>query len=393
MLPAVNHDRFYAELPLLERFIDITASHNFVSVPDDWYIVVTDIVESTQAIARGQYKAVNFVGASAIVSVLNVAGCLEIPFVFGGDGASVLIPGYLLPPARSALLATQSMAQREFGLDLRVGIVPVAVVTADYDLLIAKLRVSDNYNQAIFRGGGLTYATQLLKNTATTHLYRLDPGRQPPAADLSGLECRWQDIPSPKGEMITLLVLATAPSEPQMDRIYQDVIHHIEKIYGADPRLNPIAPQQLRLAFSRRQLVLEMQARAADGRWWSRWGYLWKMRLENLVGLALMGLGIKTPDVDWAQYRRIVTDATDHRKFDDVLRMVIAGTPAQNRRLQKYLDQRYQAGRLVYGTHISSSALMTCLVFERSGRQVHFVDGGDGGYALAALAMKQRMKG
>lgn len=74
-----------------------------------------------------------------------------------------------------------------------------------------------------------------------------------------------------------------------------------------------------------------------------------------------------------------------------MLRMVISGTADQSRRLQRYLERQYQAGRLVYGLHIASSALMTCLVFERSGRQVHFVDGGDGGYALAALEMKQRM--
>jgi hypothetical protein len=34
---------------------------------------------------------------------------------------------------------------------------------------------------------------------------------------------------------------------------------------------------------------------------------------------------------------------------------------------------------------------MTCLVFERNGRQVHFVDGADGGYAVAAKAMKRRI--
>jgi hypothetical protein len=34
---------------------------------------------------------------------------------------------------------------------------------------------------------------------------------------------------------------------------------------------------------------------------------------------------------------------------------------------------------------------MTCLVFERNGRQVHFVDGADGGYAIAAKSMKQRI--
>jgi hypothetical protein len=45
----------------------------------------------------------------------------------------------------------------------------------------------------------------------------------------------------------------------------------------------------------------------------------------------------------------------------------------------------------VYGLHISDRALMTCLVFERNGRQVHFVDGADGGYALAAKEMKQKL--
>jgi len=35
--------------------------------------------------------------------------------------------------------------------------------------------------------------------------------------------------------------------------------------------------------------------------------------------------------------------------------------------------------------------LMTCLVFERHGQQVHFVDGADGGYAAAAKEMKKRL--
>ena len=57
-----------------------------------------------------------------------------------------------------------------------------------------------------------------------------------------------------------------------------------------------------------------------------------------------------------------------------------------------YLEKKFQEGRLVYGFHVSDRALMTCLVFDRDGRQVHFVDGADGGYALAAKKMKERMK-
>jgi len=123
---------FYAELPVLDEFMDITISDNYVPVPDDWYIVITDIVGSTRAIQAGCYKEVNFLGACAIIALLNIAKKLEIPFVFGGDGALIVIPESLLPASRQALLANQNMSSRDFGMELRVGIVPAAIVKADY---------------------------------------------------------------------------------------------------------------------------------------------------------------------------------------------------------------------------------------------------------------------
>lgn len=383
---------FYAELPILEQFMDITISENYAPVPDDWYIIVTDIVGSTQAIKQGRYKEVNFLGACAIISLLNVAKKLDIPFVFGGDGASIVIPEFMLPEARQALLANQIMVREDFGMELRVGIVPVAIVKTDYRLQIAKLKISDNYSQAVFRGGGLNYATRLVKETATKKLYQLDAQNIIPQADLSGLECRWQDIPSPYGEIVSLLVLATAPSESQMDGIYRDVIRQIEKIYGDSDRLNPITQNNLNLSLKEKNLILETKARAATHNWWSRWFYLGKIRLENILGLILMKFSIKFMGINWGTYKTIVTETTDYRKFDDILRMVIAGNPQQSRKLEQFLEKKYQDGRLVYGLHRTDRALMTCLVFERDGRQVHFVDGADGGYALAAEAMKHRSR-
>ncbi len=383
---------FYAELPILEQFMDITISENYAPVPDDWYIIVTDIVGSTQAIKQGRYKEVNFLGACAIISLLNVAKKLDIPFVFGGDGASIVIPEFMLPEARQALLANQIMVREDFGMELRVGIVPVAIVKTDYRLQIAKLKISDNYSQAVFRGGGLNYATRLVKETATKKLYQLDAQNIIPQADLSGLECRWQDIPSPYGEIVSLLVLATAPSESQMDGIYRDVIRQIEKIYGDSDRLNPITQNNLNLSLKEKNLILETKARAATHTWWSRWFYLGKIRLENILGLILMKFSIKFMGINWGTYKTIVTETTDYRKFDDILRMVIAGNPQQSRKLEQFLEKKYQDGRLVYGLHRTDRALMTCLVFERDGRQVHFVDGADGGYALAAEAMKHRSR-
>jgi hypothetical protein len=175
----MDTESFYADLPILNHLLELTNSKNFKSLPSDWYLIITDIVGSTQAIESGYYKDVNLIGASSIIAVLNIAGQIEIPFGFGGDGAAILIPPSLYSKATQVLLATRQRAKTEFGLDLRLGVVPVSDVTrANYGVKVAKLRVSENYYQASFTGGGLSYATQLIKNPATAKLYNLYSNRQ-----------------------------------------------------------------------------------------------------------------------------------------------------------------------------------------------------------------------
>jgi hypothetical protein len=72
--------------------------------------------------------------------------------------------------------------------------------------------------------------------------------------------------------------------------------------------------------------------------------------------------------------------------------MVMACTPDQRAALERYLADQHGAGRLAYGLHVTDRALVTCVVFERMGRQVHFVDGADGGYAEAARGLKRRLR-
>jgi len=68
--------------------------------------------------------------------------------------------------------------------------------------------------------------------------------------------------------------------------------------------------------------------------------------------------------------------------------MTIDSKPGQRKELLEYLETELKAGKLFYGTHISDSALMTCMVFDRKERHLHFVDGASGGYALAAKQLK-----
>jgi Protein of unknown function (DUF3095) len=383
---------FYSDLPALEKFLDITNSSNYVSVPDDWQIIITDIKGSTEAIASGRYKNVNSLGACSIVAILNIAKDIEIPFVFGGDGASILIPPGLIQEAKQALLGIQDLARQGFDMELRVGIVPVAVVTPRHELKIAKLRVSENYDQAIFKGGGLTYATHLVKDVATAGLYTPATDGITPNADFSGLECRWQDIPSRHGEIDTLLILATAPSDTQINKIYREVITQIQKIYGAESNFHPVVKSNLNLSLGNKNLLTETTVFTQSQGWVQKQLYLLKIKIEILLGWFFMQFKIKAGEMDWGLYKKIVVESTDYKKFDDLLRMVISGNKNQRKQLIAHLDKKHEEGRLVYGCHISDRALMTCLIFERHGRQVHFIDGADGGYAIAAKAMKEQMQ-
>lgn len=383
---------FYGDLPVLHNFIDITDSRNFQSVPDDWYVLITDIVGSTKAIEAGRYKDVNLLGASCISAVLNIAGEIEIPFVFGGDGAAVLIPPCLHSKAIQALLAVRQLAATDFGMDLRVGAVPVFEITrANYEVKVAKVKVSENYYQAAFTGNGLNYATELIKNTTTADRYNYKNIDSNARADLSGLECRWQDIPSKHGEIVSLIVRATSNRSETNFQIYQDLIEKIQAIYGNEDYLNPVAPEYLNPAFNYRCLTSEIRLFAKSSSFLHQLLYLSKVLVDNLWRWFLITFNIKSSNLDWGALKAIIIAASDYEKFDDMLRMVIAGDEAKRKTLTSYLEENYRKGKLVYGLHVSDRALMTCLVFEYKGRQVHFIDGADGGYAVAAKAMKQRI--
>jgi hypothetical protein len=54
-------------------------------------VVLADVKGSTEAVRAGRYKDVNLVGAACITAALNVTRDLDLPYAFGGDGATVLI--------------------------------------------------------------------------------------------------------------------------------------------------------------------------------------------------------------------------------------------------------------------------------------------------------------
>lgn len=380
----MNTRNFYQNLSTFSKFSQAFSANSYQKVPDDWWIIVADIIGSTKAIEAGHYKSVNFIGSLPIIAVINLLTPLEIPYVFGGDGASLLIANEDKKQVLEVLIATAQLADSVYGLQYRLGAVSVKIIhQQNSDIQVAKFNVSKNYQQAFFMGGGLSLADSLVKQDTA---FQINISRKSTVApDFSGLECRWQDILNRRGQVLSLMIEVVDNPIWDTARLYQSILQHLENIVGNKSERSAVTKQNLIISLSPKQLFYEAKAFTPHGKTLKQ---VFKIIIENLLGKFLMKFAIN----QWRFYKENTIKTTDAEKFDDTLRMVIAVTEQQQKQLTSYLEREYQAGKLIYGIHVSNRALMTCLIFERHGQQVHFIDAADGGYALAAKSFKQRKK-
>lgn len=300
------------------------------------------------------------------------------------------VPDNVLAVVRDALVATQTMSQMQFGLKLRIGIVPISAIRkAGYDVLVGKIQVSKHNMQAAF--AGLEYAENLIKDDSRDTEFRIESTDEV-EADYSGLECRWENVPSQHGEIISLIVKAKADNQEQEYRIYTEVINKISRIYGDELCSRPVYPEAMKTTFNGNLLKYEVKAHTYGKNIIHTFLYSIKLRIQVLPGRFFMAYKIKTGDINWGQYKKETVSNADYRKFDGVLREVLSGNAKQREELNEYLEARHQKGECFYGIHVSDSALITCMINNRTDDHFHFIDGADGGYAMAATMMKQQLK-
>jgi hypothetical protein len=375
---------FYKNLKQVNDFSKIMQDSNYCLIPNDWYVIVSDIKDSTKAIEKGMYKQVNFVAALTIIGILNIDKEEDFPYVFGGDGASLLIPPSLLEKSKKVLIEASKKAKEAFDLELRIGIINIKEIEKRGSFIeIAKLEITKDYTQAIIRGNGLELAEELLKKEYETFKIQ-DDLKNTYTANFDGLECRWEDIKTLKDETISILIKSI--NQKDSNEIYTNCIKNIEKIAGNYEQRNPIKEiDQLNLSFN--PMVLNAEASIFSKNKIGKIFTILRLAFENLLGLILMKYSIG----QWGKYKQRIIRTTDTEKFDDMLRMVISTNTNQTKKLEEYLENLFLKKDIVYGIHKSDSALMTCLIFQRHGKHIHFVDSSKGGYALAAKELKNRL--
>jgi hypothetical protein len=378
-----NSDNFFDTVPVFDDFGGVTNLDNYRPLPDDWALVSGDIVNSTGAIQQGSYKMVNMAGAAIISALVNALDNRQLPFVFGGDGATVAIPPSGIDKARVAISAVRTWTDEEMGLEMRAAIIPLSEIRrAGVEVLVARFKASEHASYAMFAGGGASWAEARMK--AGEFSVPKAPANSRP--DLKGLSCRWSPIPSRHGEIVSVIAV---PAESGDSAAFRDLIRNIVAIAsGEDRGGHPVPADGPKPGLTRQSLELEAQAQAPKGQ---RLKARMSAVMQYVLGNTLARFNIKLGDFDSRRYKSDVSDNSDFRKFDDGLKMTIDVDGNRLARIEALLEEAAAKGVARYGLHKQENALITCFVINPMQRDhMHFIDGAAGGYALAATQLKEK---
>jgi hypothetical protein len=374
-----QQDSFYAGVPVFHGFGRLMEPALYLPLPDDWTVGIADVVQSTEAIAAQRYKVVNMAGAAVIAAITNALDHREFPFVFGGDGASFAVPPAELARTREAIAATAAWVGDALGLSLRVALVPVADIRAHgFDVRVARFAPSPNVSYAMFSGGGLRWAEAAVKRGEFA--VAPQPGAMP---DLSGLSCRFEEIPSARGVILSVIAVSANPADADpFRRVIEEIVAVVERSPNAG---RPVPDQGPEFRWPPAGLDLETRTMQRGPRFVRRSIVM----ARTLFSYALLRYRIRLGGFIPQKYLGELVANTDFRKYDDGLRMILDCTEAMAGELERILVRAASQGVVRYGLHRQDAAMMTCFTPSPSrSDHVHFIDGARGGYASAAAALK-----
>lgn len=379
-----QNEQFYSRLPANHISLGelLTEDHLFYQVPESWHVVITDIRNSTNAVAGGMHETVNLIATGSIVSVLNIAfkAGITVPFFFGGDGATFILPPVIADASMRALAVFRKNTSDSFGLDLRIGIVAVSEIYAKgFELKLSKLRVSGVFSIPVVLGDGLYCAEKQIKSEH----YRFDyEPSSDDTLDLSGMQCRWDKIDPPETNQEVVTLLVCAPAGKQQAALFARVMGHVDGIYGPFPRRQPISVPRLIWKTTFKKMEMEMLVRKG------------RINVLGLVAswIAWLGGYVYFRTSRGRSYLNSLVEMSDTLVIDGKINTVITGNPQQRQELQKALDEMEASREIFYGLHVSGESVMSCYVHDLKDGHIHFVDGAEGGYTKAAGMLKKKLR-
>lgn len=379
-----SEDHFYSNLPIHKMPLHQLLIQNrlFEKVVASWCVIITDIKRSTVAVNSGLHENVNLIATGSIVAVLNIAfkANISVPFFFGGDGATFIVPPSIVDDVMKSLLKYKENTLKNFSLDLRIGIMPVVeIYKQGHTLNICKFSSAETFSIPIVLGDGLAYAEQVIKGE---HYLLAGHDATFDEIDLSGMQCRWDKIAPPENsdEVVTLIVIASAIA--QQAAVFSKVIYYLDQIYGSPEKRQPISVPKLIFRTSFNSLGKEMKHRLGKIKFLE----LIKSWFINVYGY----IYFRTDR--GKKYLKQLVEMSDTLVVDGRINTVITGTAKQRLALEQALNQLEKNNEILYAFYVSGESVMSCYVRDLEDDHIHFVDGADGGYTRAAGILKQKIR-
>tara|TARA_R110002033_G_scaffold1117_11_gene10480 strand:- start:5988 stop:7151 length:1164 start_codon:yes stop_codon:yes gene_type:complete len=379
--------KFYKKLKLSkESLVDLLDNEeDFKNVPESWYVIVVDIQNSTNAVKEGNHHQVNLTATGAIISVLNTIrkfqGNIEIPYFFGGDGATFIVPFSLLDKIVQVLDNYRIHIKRKTNLVLRVGQINVKeLVEKNVQLKIAKHQLTEKLSIPIVLGNGLKVAEHIIKSSfkekSTTSF-------DESLLNLEGMECRWDEISPDKSQAKVVCLLLDATVEATQSDIYKKVLSQMEKDFGSFENRQPIKNTKLRLDANPKKVLEEMKISLVS----NNWMYFLKSWLKTNFGKIYLNL-----TSSGKQYLKQIGQLSHTFMLDGMINTVFTAEQSKIDNFIAFLDNLEADNKLIYGIHVTHASVMSCYVLDRRTTHSHFVDGTEGGYTSAAKMFKIKKK-
>jgi hypothetical protein len=361
-----------------EFYRSLIDQNKTTEVPSSWFFVLADIKGSTQASQKGQYERVNYIGSAAIAAVRNEFGNKSIPFVFGGDGATFLVPPENLERLLAVLNALKDLALNQMGFHLRVEAIKIERVRAKQAIIrCGFVRVGPSEGFHFFRGNGISVAEKMLKNGEgdTFAAYsQLSP------VNLKGLSCRISPFQPLNGTILNVIIEPLGSLEDE-DRIFEEIFLSCKNFNG----LCPITIQNHFRPWISSKPFIEARLNKKS---------TLLMFIEYFITKLLFKLNIRNSVVGLpTEYTEALLIQSDWIKMDGYLRMVLDVDQKTKAQLISTLESLSALKKIRFGISHSDSVVMTCHLFSAEKQEhVHFVDGSSCGLTRAATNLKDKLK-
>lgn len=361
-----------------------------IPVPDSSYIVIADIRKSTSAIQGGKQREVNMLGAACIAAVRNNFPQGWIPYVFGGDGATFLVPQQHLARLKELLEAVQTMARVNFRLSLRVGEISVAELrAANADVSLVSLSCGEQERIYFLQGSGISLADKWIKER-DSHFDEISSLLNYSKVSIKGLSCRLLPFDAQRGRIHSFIIESLSPSSEQ-DSVFKKVLATLGH-EGELERLRPLQTANFRRAWLPKSWLLEARLfKSTEGFLIGLKAYL-KAFIENVITTNVFKFNKTTSMTGLpSRYMDEFFIQSDWIKFNGALYLIMDMTAQEHQRFVSELEALEAQGQILFGTQSARSALVVCHLDSSSEKKhFHFVDGSDGGLTFAALQLKQK---